>query len=189
MSVDEGDRRVGRAATSARPVRPARRTPGCARSASVRRHDVKAALPRIEAVQMLHHHLGIVVERRDAGYCSWTESGAGKARALLRNRCLRAALAASRNVLPDPSRSQPGRRPVQHLIEAREGAVFWLRQFRQAEKYARDPGTAPTRPGRSRWPEPDKLRRIFRTHSAAHRPRYHDTLIWPRAQFGLPIVG
>ncbi|MGH7098283.1 MAG: type III-B CRISPR module RAMP protein Cmr1 [Stellaceae bacterium] len=68
-------------------------------------------------------------------------------------------------------------------------ALQWLRDFRQREDFARNPGTAPLRPGRSRWPEPDKLRRLFGTHSAAHAPRYDASPAWPRAQFGLPILG
>jgi CRISPR-associated protein Cmr1 len=68
-------------------------------------------------------------------------------------------------------------------------AVGWLRDFRQRENLARQPGTAPRRPGRSRWPEPDKLRHLFATHSASHPPRYDAVPSWPRAQFGLPILG
>lgn len=43
-------------------------------------------------------------------------------------------------------------------------------------------------PGQSRWPEADKLRLL--TDRKGHPPRYMDkTPAWPRADFGLPIVG
>jgi CRISPR-associated protein Cmr1 len=68
-------------------------------------------------------------------------------------------------------------------------AIGWLKDFRQKEGFARDKGTAHGRPGRSRWPEADKLRRIFGTHSKTHSPRYDAAPVWPRARFGLPILG
>jgi CRISPR-associated protein Cmr1 len=74
-------------------------------------------------------------------------------------------------------------------IEAWGQSVHWLREFRQGVGTAREKGTAPRRPGRSRWPEPDKLRRLFATHSTPHVPRYEGSPNWPRAQFGLPILG
>jgi CRISPR-associated protein Cmr1 len=73
--------------------------------------------------------------------------------------------------------------------EAWEEALRWLREFRQKEGFARDKGTAPNRPGRSRWPEADKLRHLFGTHSKPHPPRYGPSPVWPRASFGLPILG
>ncbi len=72
-------------------------------------------------------------------------------------------------------------------MKAWKEALEWLRDFRQ-RALARDRGTEP-RPGRSRWPEPDKLRRLFNTCAAAHQPRYDALPVWPRAQFGLPILG
>jgi CRISPR-associated protein Cmr1 len=68
-------------------------------------------------------------------------------------------------------------------------AIGWLRDFRQGDEIARDKGTAPNRPGRSRWPEADKLRRLFGAHSRTHTPRYDAAPVWPRAGFGLPILG
>ena len=68
-------------------------------------------------------------------------------------------------------------------------ALKWLHDFRQREGIARNGGTAPNRPGRSRWPEPDKLRHVFDMHSQSHPPRYDASPNWPRAQFGLPILG
>lgn len=70
--------------------------------------------------------------------------------------------------------------------KAWEIALGWLSEFRQGRDIARDVGTA--RPGQSRWPEADKLRHI--TGKFGHLARYTDpTPAWPRAEFGLPIVG
>jgi CRISPR-associated protein Cmr1 len=67
-------------------------------------------------------------------------------------------------------------------------AIGWLKEFRQGENFARDRGRAPNRPGRSRWPEADKLRHL--TGKYGHQPRYTNrNAAWPRADFGLPIVG
>lgn len=64
-------------------------------------------------------------------------------------------------------------------------ALHWLRDFRQQPGSAREPGSPP---GRSRWPEADKLRHL--TGKYGHPARYADhTAAWPRAEFGLPIVG
>lgn len=56
------------------------------------------------------------------------------------------------------------------------------RDFRQS----RNPGTG-TRPGRTRWPEPDEIRRQRRRHHSLHAPA-HAERYFPRAIFGLPIV-
>jgi CRISPR-associated protein Cmr1 len=87
-------------------------------------------------------------------------------------------------------------------------ALEWLRDFRQkpgpegdhSDGYARGPirkKLLPNRkrierPGRSRWPEPDKVRQLLarsRSHRWAHRPEHNERPVWPRASFGLPIVG
>lgn len=81
-------------------------------------------------------------------------------------------------------------------------ALGWLREFRQGpERYpqvtspsgthAREPGTGkaqPQRPSISNWPEADKIRRI-KNKTNAHAPRHNATAAWPRAGFGLPIIG
>lgn len=76
-------------------------------------------------------------------------------------------------------------------------ALNWLRDFRQgtAEHQqlgrAREPGTGkvqPNRPSISNWPEADKVRRIRNT-TRAHAPRHNAVPAWPRAGFGLPIIG
>ncbi|WP_224366151.1 hypothetical protein [Hyalangium versicolor] len=81
-------------------------------------------------------------------------------------------------------------------------ALQWLQRFRQeqppeqyqgtARAYARERGDR-TRPGRSNWPEPDKIRRLLDpsgNRQWAHLPRaeYSKTPAWPRAGFGLPIA-
>lgn len=76
-------------------------------------------------------------------------------------------------------------------------ALDWLKEFRQGTTNhpplgrAREPGTGkaqPSRPSISNWPEADKIRHIKgKTH--AHAPRHNSTAAWPRAGFGLPIIG
>lgn len=61
-----------------------------------------------------------------------------------------------------------------------------LRMFRQGDGLAREQGKA-GRPGRTRWPEADKVRRLV-GRQTAHEPRHNATPAWPRAAFGLPIV-
>jgi CRISPR-associated protein Cmr1 len=71
-------------------------------------------------------------------------------------------------------------------------ALGWLNDFRQKTGFARDTGTTGGGPGRSRWPEADKLRQLYGTYSPGHAPVpgfYGPDPAWPRAGFGLPIVG
>ncbi len=59
-----------------------------------------------------------------------------------------------------------------------------LKNFRQA-RYPDKNG----RPyGRSKWPEPDAIRRITGTHSPGHAPRHPVSDKFPRGRFGLPII-
>jgi CRISPR-associated protein Cmr1 len=66
-----------------------------------------------------------------------------------------------------------------------------MRAFRQGAGIGRNPGSSdrPRMPGRSRWPEPEAIRKF----SKSRLPR-HQRLIgipddaFPRAEFGLPIV-
>lgn len=69
-----------------------------------------------------------------------------------------------------------------------EDAVALLRDFRQGVGIGRNPGQAPKRPGRSRWPEPDTIRRITKRHSREHKPNEKTPDGFPRAELGLPIV-
>ncbi len=75
-------------------------------------------------------------------------------------------------------------------------ALGWLQEFRQGRarsevkrfpsNAARDRGSKV--PGKSFWPEPDKIRHIF-GGSWKKEARHNATPVWPRAGFGLPIVG
>lgn len=71
-------------------------------------------------------------------------------------------------------------------------ALEWLREFRQGTQLgARQPPKG-GRPSISNWPEADKVRRLSRPRQArrwAHTPRHSATPVWPRAAFGLPIIG
>ncbi|HVA64000.1 MAG TPA: type III-B CRISPR module RAMP protein Cmr1 [Terriglobales bacterium] len=75
-------------------------------------------------------------------------------------------------------------------------ALDWLREFRQGTtggsgQRAREPGDGkpqPRRPSISNWPEADKIRHLA-DKITAHRPRHNGTPTWPRAGFGLPIIG
>jgi CRISPR-associated protein Cmr1 len=71
-------------------------------------------------------------------------------------------------------------------------ALDWLKEFRQGTSRgsgdrAREPGSG-NRPSISNWPEADKVRHLKRK-TGAHPPRHNDKLAWPRAGFGLPIIG
>jgi len=69
-----------------------------------------------------------------------------------------------------------------------EYGVQKLNDFRQGLNVGRNQGQQANRPGRSRWPEPDALRRIQRTHHENHAPEHQAGNIFPRSFFGLPIV-
>jgi CRISPR-associated protein Cmr1 len=75
--------------------------------------------------------------------------------------------------------------------EAQKLALSKLQGFRQAKGVGRNDGNQPNRPGRSRWPEPDQLRRLSGTFARFrdydHRPE-HTVRKLPRAAFGLPII-
>jgi len=65
-------------------------------------------------------------------------------------------------------------------------AVNKLKDFRQKPDFARNKGKE--RPGRSRWPEPDALRRALGRHAPEHAPVHVAGQAYPRAAFGLPII-
>jgi CRISPR-associated protein Cmr1 len=69
-------------------------------------------------------------------------------------------------------------------------ALDWLKEFRQGTSGARqpDPSGNNQRPSISNWPEADKIRHL-KGKTKAHRPRHNATPVWPRAGFGLPILG
>ncbi len=72
-------------------------------------------------------------------------------------------------------------------------AVESLQKFRQGVNLGRNPGKESNRPGRSRWPEPDALRRItgktrVKTDSVALTPQHPAGDVFPRACFGMPVI-
>jgi CRISPR-associated protein Cmr1 len=81
-------------------------------------------------------------------------------------------------------------------ITAWTTALDWLKEFRQGTRgqqadRAREPGTGkpePQRPSISNWPEADKVRHL-EGKTRGHQPRHNATPVWPRAGFGLPIIG
>jgi CRISPR-associated protein Cmr1 len=85
---------------------------------------------------------------------------------------------------------------VQDAAKAWETALKWLSDFRQGSSgkkgdRAREPGTdknQPSRPSISNWPEPDKIRHLT-GKIGSHKPRHNAIPTWPRAGFGLPILG
>ncbi|MCC6157460.1 MAG: type III-B CRISPR module RAMP protein Cmr1 [Deltaproteobacteria bacterium] len=77
--------------------------------------------------------------------------------------------------------------------QAWKAAVTEFQKFRQAPD-GRDAAPAgANHPGRSKWPEPNALRRLAdgRGHKPAnwaHPPHQNDDIFFPRADFGLPII-
>ncbi|MGO9108074.1 MAG: type III-B CRISPR module RAMP protein Cmr1 [Thermoguttaceae bacterium] len=73
--------------------------------------------------------------------------------------------------------------------EAQDPVTVWdrligiYRYFRQGEDFARNPGQ-----GRSRYPEPETIRRITGRRMRRHAPWDDMPDGFPRAEFGLPIV-
>jgi len=93
--------------------------------------------------------------------------------------------------------------PSKILIGSTEGkpldewpkAIEIMRTFRQGVGVGRNPGSSSTSkmPGRSRWPEPETIRKLsgdrLRKHGRFNRPEdYHPEDAFPRAELGLPIV-
>lgn len=83
--------------------------------------------------------------------------------------------------------TSPCQAPAAAGTTAWRAAVEVYRDFRQAVGFARDQGPVQNQPGRSRWPEPNAIRRIAEKHSPYHRPG-HGPNMFPRADLGLPII-
>jgi CRISPR-associated protein Cmr1 len=62
-----------------------------------------------------------------------------------------------------------------------------LYTFRQGKNIGRNEGQG-NRPGRSRWPEPDQLRRMSGKSKENHEPEHKAGNVFPRAAFGMPII-
>lgn len=74
-------------------------------------------------------------------------------------------------------------------LVAWKNAIGKLSDFRQKANIGRNPTSAPPKPaGRSRWPEPDAIRRIQKTHDPRHAPEHKAGNIFPRGMFGMPII-
>ena len=78
-------------------------------------------------------------------------------------------------------------RPAHDATEVWKDAIDALQQFRQGKSVGRHPGSG-NRPGRSRWPEADTIRRLKKTHAPRHKPEHPVDGFYPRAAFGLPLV-
>jgi len=74
-------------------------------------------------------------------------------------------------------------------LKAWKEAVQRLRDFRQGKEVGRNPSYDIKKPaGRSRWSEPDEIRRITRTHSDRHKPEHPAGDLFARGVFGMPII-
>lgn len=75
-----------------------------------------------------------------------------------------------------------------HPIEAWDRMIRLFRHFRQGVNLGRDPGTGSV-PGRSRFPEPESIRKATGTRSSKHaRLPFIPEDAFPRAELGLPII-
>jgi CRISPR-associated protein Cmr1 len=78
---------------------------------------------------------------------------------------------------------------AQAPIDAWKKSISLLQAFRQGKGVGRNPGQQHNRPGRSRWPEPETIRRVTGRRSSQHARLAHvPDDAFPRAEFGLPIV-
>lgn len=77
-------------------------------------------------------------------------------------------------------------------VEIMADLIDGLKQFRQDRPMNQfiDPrdGRKKKRPGRNRWPEPDEIRRLTKKRCSRHREELSRFNVFPRAQFGLPII-
>jgi CRISPR-associated protein Cmr1 len=79
-------------------------------------------------------------------------------------------------------------------IDAWNQVIELFQYFRQGRDLGRNPGQQSNRPGRSRWPEPETIRRVLINPVNPERGWKHGRLdhipndAFPRAEFGLPIV-
>jgi CRISPR-associated protein Cmr1 len=74
-------------------------------------------------------------------------------------------------------------------LQAWGDGIASLREFRQGVEIGRNRGHTSTRPGRSRWPEPEAIRRATKKRGTKYQrltdiPDTH----YPRAELGLPII-
>lgn len=70
-------------------------------------------------------------------------------------------------------------------LEALEKGLGLLQKFRQGPGVGRNPGETSKRPGRSRWPEPETIRKLTRRSDPRH---FVNVDKFPRAAFGMPVI-
>ena len=75
-----------------------------------------------------------------------------------------------------------------NAVSAWQSTIRKLQDFRQSPPVGRNEGKAHNRPGRSKWPEPDAIRRLSNSHAPEHAPKHPAGNLFPRAAFGLPII-
>lgn len=74
-------------------------------------------------------------------------------------------------------------------IEVWNWLIGLFKHFRQGPGLARNQGQQVNRPGRSRYPEPETIRRVTNQRSGQHARQSHiPDDAFPRAELGLPIV-
>lgn len=75
-------------------------------------------------------------------------------------------------------------------LRALQAGIQKYADFRQKAGVGRNVGQQANQPGRSRFPEPDALRRIQRNlgYDKRHEPVHQAGNVFPRAVFGLPIL-
>ncbi|MGQ9697571.1 MAG: type III-B CRISPR module RAMP protein Cmr1, partial [Armatimonadota bacterium] len=74
------------------------------------------------------------------------------------------------------------------VLDAWCKAIEAMHSFRQGLNFARKHGSQPNRPGRSRWPEADSIRKAINAWDPRHFPQHPACPFYPRADLGLPIV-
>ena len=76
-----------------------------------------------------------------------------------------------------------------NVLQGWTNVVGLMQTFRQGQDVGRNPGSSPNRPGRSRWPEPESIRKATGSRFSRHSrmPAIPDDA-FPRAELGLPIV-
>jgi CRISPR-associated protein Cmr1 len=73
-------------------------------------------------------------------------------------------------------------------LRAWKGVLGVLQALRQGVDLGRNRSSNNKPAGRSRWPEPDELRRITRCSAPQHKEPTVSVQRFPRARFGLPII-
>lgn len=65
--------------------------------------------------------------------------------------------------------------------------LVWSSMIEELRVFRQDRHPGKDHSGRSKWPEPDEVRRLLGTHDPKHVP-WHKVRAFPRGQFGLPIM-